>query len=136
MRNKILISILIILIITVVVIGIIVATDKKNMKEPKLFNRDEVKCIEIQYKNELVKLTNHNDIDSICNLFDKTVKRERSLDDEKGWIYRITALDGNNNPINSIYILGDKIITIKKKGYRCNSQILSVIDEISGIQRD
>ena len=136
MRNKIFISILIIMIVIGAVIGIVVTNSDKENTETDLFGRDKSSYIEIQHKNKLIKITNQNDIDNIFNSFGKDLKRDKDLEDEKGWIYKISAFDENDKCINETYILSDNSILVDGKGYKCNSQIISVIDEISGIERN
>lgn len=136
MRNKIFISILIIMIVIGAVIGIVVTNSDKENTETDLLGRDKSSYIEIQHKNKLIKITNQNDIDNIFNSFGKDLKRDKDLEDEKGWIYKISAFDENDKCINETYILIDNSILVDGKGYKCNSQIISLIDEISGIERN
>lgn len=134
-EKKFIISTLIILIIIGVVIGIVVITNGKDMEEKDLFSEDKITYIEIQHKNESIKIMNPEDIDNIFSLFKNNLKSEKSLEEEKGWIYRISSFDENDKCINNIYILGDNSISVDGKRYRCDGQIISTIDEISGIER-
>ena len=61
---------------------------------------------------------NPEDIDNIFSLFKNNLKSEKSLEEEKGWIYRISSFDENDKCINNIYNLGDNFILVDGKRYR------------------
>lgn len=136
MKHKYVISILVILIAIGIVIGICIIKNDKKTEELDLINKDKISYIEIQYKNEVIKITNYDKIDKISNLFKKEMNREESLEDKKGWVYRVSIYDENDKNINIIYILNNSSIVVDGKGYIHNGQFISSVDEILGIKRD
>jgi hypothetical protein len=68
-------------------------------------------------------------------MLNEKVKREKNLDNTKGWIYEITAMDSNDNELVTIFILSDTTIKISDKTYSCKKINISKIDELTGIHR-
>lgn len=132
--KKILSVILAAIIITLIGCG----ADKKNNEssEITILKDNKVDHLTIQFKTNTVTITDDEEIQSIKKMFEGELKRNQALDKEKGWIYKITENDNNNNQIEEFFILNDTNIRINDKTYTCEKIVLSRLDEIFEIDRE
>lgn len=134
MKKK-LILILIIMLFVGVIISLIIRNNEKETYVKILNDNEKIDYFVIQFKNDSVKITGDSEVASICEMLNEKVKREKNLDNTKGWIYEIIAMDSNDNKLATIFILSDTTIKINGKTYSCKKINISKIDELTGIQR-
>ncbi len=134
MKKK-LILILIIMLFVGVIISLIIRNNEKEIYVKILNDNEKIDYFVIQFKNDSVKITGDSEVASICEMLNEKVKREKNLDNTKGWIYEIIAMDSNDNKLATIFILSDTTIKINDKTYSCKKINISKIDELTGIQR-
>lgn len=136
MKSKYVVSTISFLIAIGIVIGICIIRNDKKVEEAVLINKDKISYIEIQHKNASLKIGDTEKIEKITNLFEKVMIREESLEDIKGWIYKVSVLDESEKIVNTIFVLGENSIIVDGKGYRYEGGFVSCIEEISGIKKD
>ena len=134
MKTKYVVSILSVLIAIGIVIGICIIRNDKKVEKAVLINKDKISYIEIQHKDALLKTESHEKIEKITILFEKEMKRDKSLEDKKGWIYKVSIYDENDKNVNTIFVIDDNSIVVDGKGYRYDGNVVSCIEEISGIK--
>ncbi len=54
---------------------------------------------------------------------------------QKGWIYKITAMDSNDNQLETFMVIDDTTIRINDKVYSCSKLDIFKLDELTGINR-
>lgn len=113
-------------------------TNKRNEESSKitLFEDSSLDYLTVQFKTDKVNITDDEKIQAIKKIFEGEIKRNEKLDDEKGWIYKITGKDSNDNPIEEFFVINDTHVRIKDKTYTCNEIDISKLDEIIGSERE
>lgn len=115
--------------------GLIIKNNEEKLYTAIFDNNEKIDCFIIRFKEESVKITGDDEIDAIYNMLDEKVKRDKSLDDIKGWIYEITAMDSSDNKLETLLVLDDTTIRLNGKTYSCKKIDISKIDELTGIIR-
>lgn len=131
--KKILSGFLVAIIIVLVGCGVI---EKKDSIKSTILIDSAIDYLTIQFKTNVVKIEDDEKINSIKEMFEGELKRNKELDDVKGWIYTITGKDSNDNQIEEFIIIDDTNIRIKDKAYTCKKIDISRLDEIAGIDRE
>lgn len=138
MKRK-LLTILAILVVLLIIGGIIFNLENKNSEEKlyvTILNNKSINCFVVQYKSDSVKITDKDDIKLISEMFEENVKRNKSLDDQIGWIYAITPIDKDGNELKTFMIIDDTTISINDKTYTCENLDIKKLDELTGIHRE
>lgn len=136
MKKKILFIIVVAIIFGIVIISLILRNKEDKSYVTILSKNKTINYFVIQFKANNVKLTDENDVKIVTEMFDEKVKRNEKSDDKKGWIYKITSMDSNDNQLETLFIIDDTTIKINGKTYTCKKINLSVIDKLTGIRRD
>ncbi|MCI8670304.1 MAG: hypothetical protein HFI34_12445 [Lachnospiraceae bacterium] len=130
-------KILSVILSAIIIILIGCGADKKNNESSDItILNNKIDHLTIQFKANTVTITDDEKIQSIRKMFDGELKRNEALDKEKGWIYKVTANDSNNEQIEEFFIINDTNIRINDKTYTCEKIILSRLDEIFEIDRE
>lgn len=132
--RKFLLVFLIAMIITLIGCG----TNKKKEEFSKtsLLEDNNIDYLIVQFKTNTVNITDDNKIQAIKEIFAGELKRNEKLDDEKGWIYKITGKDNDNHQIEEFFVINDTNVRIKDKTYTCSKIDISKLDEIIGFERE
>lgn len=109
---------------------------KEDSSKTALLEDSNIDYLTVQFKTNTVNITNEEKIQAIKKIFEGELKRNEKLDDEKGWIYKITGKDNNNNEIEEFFIINDTNVRIKDKTYTCSKIDISELDEIFGFERE
>lgn len=135
MKRKLLVSLVIIILIGGMIISLMIKNSERKSYVTILNNKEAIDYFVVRFKNDSVKITDDNDVNLVCEMFDEKVKRNKSLDNRKGWIYKIIAMDSNDNQLETFIIIDDVTIKINDKIYNCKEINISEIDELTGIHR-
>ena len=133
--KKSLIIILIIILFVGGIVGVVIKSNEEKSDVTILNDNEKIDYFVIRFKEESVKIAGDSEVASIYGMLDEKVKREKNSDNTKGWIYEITAMDSNDNKLQTIFILSDTTIKINDKTYSCKKIDISKIDELTGINR-
>lgn len=109
---------------------------KEDSSKTALLEDSNIDYLAVQFKTNTVNITNEEKIQAIKKIFEGELKRNEKLDDEKGWIYKITGKDNNNNEIEEFFVINDTNVRIKDKTYTCSKIDISELDEIFGFERE
>lgn len=115
------------------------STTTKNEEDSldiSILKDSTIDYLNVQFKDNNIKITDEEKITSIKEMFEGELKRNEESDSVKGWIYKITAKDSNNNQIEEFIIINDTNIKVKDKVYTCKKIDISRLDEIVGIDRE
>ena len=133
--KKNLIIILVIILFVGGIVGVVIKSNEEKSDVTILNDNEKIDYFVIRFKEESVKIAGDSEVASIYGMLDEKVKREKNSDNTKGWIYEITAMDSNDNKLQTIFILSDTTIKINDKTYSCKKIDISKIDELTGINR-
>lgn len=133
--KKNLIIILVIILFVGGIVGVVIKSNEEKSDVTILNDNEKIDYFVIRFKEESVKIAGDSEVASIYEMLDEKVKREKNSDNTKGWIYEITAMDSNDNKLQTIFILSDTTIKINDKTYSCKKIDISKIDELIGINR-
>lgn len=120
----------------IILIGCGTTMKKEDSLKITILKDSTIDYLTIQFKTNIVKIADDEKIKSIKKMFEGELKRNEELDNIKGWIYKITGKDSNNNQIEEFIIINDTNIRIKDKAYTCKKIDISRLDEIVGIDRE
>lgn len=109
---------------------------KEDSSKTTLLEDSNIDCLTVQFKMNTVNITDDEKIQAVKKIFEGKLIRNEKLDDEKGWIYKITGKDNNNNRIEEFYVINETNVKIKDKAYTCSKIDISELDEIFGFERE
>ena len=135
MGKKCVVGVIAVLIAIGFVIGIYIIKKDKKEEQVVLIDNDKIGYIEIQHKDELFKTESHEKIEKIANLFEKEMKMDTSLENKKGWIYKVSIFHESDKSLSTIFVLDESSIIVNGKGYRYDGRFVSLVEEISLIKR-
>ena len=136
MKKRLLIILLIVLAIGAILTVLILNHNKEKTYHVSLKDNEAIAYFTIQFKTDSVKITGDNEVASICKMLDGELKRDAKSDKTKGWIYKIIAMDSNDNPVETFFVIEETTIRINDKAYTCKAIDTSKIDELAGINRE
>jgi len=103
-------------------------------KETILSQDKNVSKIQMQFQDNIVECTDIEQIEIVNKMFEQG---KNSINfDGKGWIYKLTFFNENDEEIIEIIVIDESTIEVGDKIYKCNDISLEILDEVSGIDRN